>query len=54
VQLHSFVVVPDAPAGRYWIETGLYNPETMERLSVIGDDDTPLGNRLLLQELAMQ
>ncbi len=54
VQLHSFVVVPDAPAGRYWIETGLYNPETMERLSVIGDDDTSLGNRLLLQELAMQ
>jgi len=54
VQLHTFAVAADAPPGRYWIEVGLYNPRTMERLQVIGDDGASLGNRLLLREKVVQ
>jgi hypothetical protein len=54
VQLHTFAVAADAPPGRYWIEVGLYNPQTMERLQVISEDGASLGNRLLLQERIVQ
>jgi len=54
VHLHAFAVAADAPPGRYWIEVGLYNPQTMERLQVVGDDGASLGNRLLLGEGVVQ
>jgi len=54
VQLHTFAVAADAPPGRYWIEVGLYDRRTMERLQVVGDDGVFLGNRLLLREEIVQ
>ena len=54
VQLHTFEVAADAPPGRYWIEVGLYDPRTMERLQVLGADGDSVGNRLLLQERSVQ
>jgi len=54
VQLHAFTVAADTPPGRYWVEVGLYEPQTLERLSVLGDDGVPLGNRLLLREGLVQ
>ena len=54
VQLHAFPVATDAPPGRYWIEVGLYNPRTMERLQVVSDAGAVPGERLLLQKILMQ
>lgn len=54
VQLHIFAVAADAPPGHYWMEVGLYNPRTMERLQIIGDDGALFGNRLLLQRMGVQ
>jgi 4-amino-4-deoxy-L-arabinose transferase-like glycosyltransferase len=48
VHLHAFAIAADAPPGRYWIEVGLYDPQTTERLPVVGDD------RLLLQQIRLE
>ncbi len=53
VQLHTFTVAADAPPGRYWIEVGVYDPQTMERLQVLDEGDS-VGNRLLLRECFVQ
>jgi hypothetical protein len=54
VQLHTFNVAADAPPGRYWVEVGLYEPQTLDRLPVLGGNGVPLGNRLLLREGLVQ
>jgi len=54
VQLHTFSVAADAPPGRYWIEAGLYDPQTSERLPITGGDGPVSGNRLLLSEVFVQ
>ena len=47
LHVHRFTVVPDAPPGRYWIQVGLYNPDTMHRLPLAGIES----DRLLLAQV---
>ncbi len=54
VQLHTLSVSADAPPGRYWLEVGLYDPQTMDRLQAVDDTGAPIGNRLLLHEMLVQ
>jgi hypothetical protein len=44
LHVHRFTIAPDAPPGRYWLQLGLYNPQTMARLPVLGQES----ERLLL------
>ncbi len=48
LQEASFDLPADLPLGRYWLQVGIYNPETMERLPVLVDG-TPLADRILLE-----
>ena len=47
LHVHRFTVAPDAPPGRYWLQLGLYNPDTMARLRLTGQDS----DRLLLAQV---
>jgi hypothetical protein len=47
LHVHRFTVAPDAPPGRYWLQVGLYNPETLVRLPLAGQDS----DRLLLTQV---
>jgi hypothetical protein len=38
----------DAPAGLYWLEVGMYELATEQRLPVLGDDGEVKDNRILL------
>jgi hypothetical protein len=53
-QIHRFPVGQDAQPGAHWLEIGLYNPQTMERVPVVGDDGASLSDRLLLREIIVQ
>jgi len=53
-QVYRFAVGQEVRPGAHWLEVGLYNPQTMERLPVIGDDTVPFGDRLLLREVIVQ
>ncbi len=44
---YRFTVDRDAPAGHYWLEAGLYEPETGKRLPVPGDE----ARRVLLTQV---
>jgi hypothetical protein len=54
VQLHTLPVSADAPPGRYWLEVGLYDPQTIDRLKAVDAAGAPIGNRLLLHEVRVQ
>ncbi len=41
-------IAPDAPAGEYLLEVGMYRPDNGERLPVSGDGADPLARRLVL------
>jgi hypothetical protein len=47
LHVHRFTVAPDAPPGRYWLQVGLYDPETLVRLPLAGQDS----DRLLLAQV---
>jgi 4-amino-4-deoxy-L-arabinose transferase-like glycosyltransferase len=47
-QVYRFSVDRDAQPGTHWVEVGLYNSETMERLAVVDEADSPLAPRLVL------
>jgi len=47
LHVHRLAIAPDAPPGRYWLQMGLYNPETGARLPVAGHD----ADRLLLTQV---
>jgi hypothetical protein len=47
LHVHRFTVAPDAPPGRYWLQVGLYNPETLVRLPLAGQ----VSDRLLLAQV---
>jgi hypothetical protein len=53
-QVYRFPVGQDAQPGPHWLEVGLYNPQTMERLHVVGDGGDSLGDRLVLREVIVQ
>lgn len=44
-------VSPDAPSGRYVLVTGMYLPDTLERLPVQSADGTPLADAITLTEI---
>jgi hypothetical protein len=48
LQAMSFDLPAGLPSGQYWLQTGVYNPATMERLPVLLDS-TPVAGRILLQ-----
>jgi len=50
LHVHRFTVAPDAPPGRYWLQLGLYNPETMARLPLAGYET----DRLLLTQVEIK
>jgi hypothetical protein len=45
---YNLAASPDAPPGEYWIEVGMYLPETGERLEVHGKEGPLPENRILL------
>ena len=47
LQKASFDLPADLGPGRYWLQTGVYNPETMKRLPVLTDGE-PIADRILL------
>jgi 4-amino-4-deoxy-L-arabinose transferase-like glycosyltransferase len=53
-QVYRFPVGWDAQPGAHWLKTGLYNPQTMERLHVVDDAGASLGDHLLLKEILVQ
>jgi hypothetical protein len=47
-QDYPLPIPSELPEGRYWIEVGLYDLRTMERLQVLGEAGHPQGDRILL------
>lgn len=45
---HELTLAPDTPSGRYRLETGMYLPETLERLPVSDGGMRPLGDSIVL------
>jgi hypothetical protein len=48
LQAHFLVLPPDAPAGPYTLELGLYDPKTGDRWAVLGSEGQPAADRVLL------
>jgi hypothetical protein len=48
VQIHRLPLPPDAPAGPYGLEVGLYDPFTEERWAVLDAGERPKADHLLL------
>jgi len=53
-QVYRFPINPGAQTGAHWLEAGLYNPQTMERIHIVGDDGALLGDRLLLPGVSVR
>ncbi len=47
-QAHRFALLPDAPAGPYTLELGLYDPMTGDRWPILKADDQPASDRFLI------
>lgn len=52
-QLHTLPLPADLPPGRYWVQIGAYEMQTVERLPVLLDG-APVGTRLLLPPLEVR
>jgi len=52
-QLHTLPLPADLPPGRYWVQIGAYDAQTVERLPVLLDG-VPVGARLLLPPLEVR
>lgn len=48
---YELTIGPDAPAGAYEIEVGLYLPQAGERLAILSPDGRLLGDRILLSKV---
>jgi 4-amino-4-deoxy-L-arabinose transferase-like glycosyltransferase len=48
LQVHPLFLPPDAPAGPYTLELGLYDPKTGDRWAVLGSEGQPAADRVLL------
>ncbi len=53
-QVYRIPVGQGVQPGAHWLQAGLYNPQTMERLHITNDDGASLGDHLLLQEIFVQ
>jgi hypothetical protein len=54
VDRHPLTLDPGAPAGEYWIEIGLYDSATGERLGVAGDGADEGSRRILLGSVSVR
>ncbi|MCL4489737.1 MAG: glycosyltransferase family 39 protein [Chloroflexi bacterium] len=45
----TLTVPTESPAGKYQIEVGLYDPNTLQRLSVVGNSDGAKGDHIVLE-----
>jgi len=53
LQMASFDLPDALPSGRYWLQTGVYNPATLERLPVLADA-APIADRILLTPIQLE
>jgi hypothetical protein len=53
-QTYRFSLSRDAQPGTHWLEVGLYNSRTMERLAVVDETDRALGFRLLVGTVTVE
>ena len=53
MHVHHLTLASDAAPGRYWLQVGFYNPETMSRLPEVGSADlaTYWPDRLLIERI---
>jgi hypothetical protein len=49
-QIHSVTVKPETPAGSYFLQIGLYNPDTLVRLPILVDGQA-MADRAAVMEL---
>lgn len=52
--VHSLTIPADLPAGTYQLKTGLYLPETNQRLAVTQDGDQPADQSVFLQQIIIE
>jgi 4-amino-4-deoxy-L-arabinose transferase-like glycosyltransferase len=53
-QVYRFPVDQNAQPGFHKLQVGLYNSQTMERILIIDDTGTTIGDRLLLREITVR
>lgn len=53
-QVYRFAVDQSAQPGVHWVEVGLYNPDTMQRVQVVADTGGLVGDRLILEEIVVE
>jgi hypothetical protein len=52
-QIHTIPIASDAPPGRYWVETGIYDSQTMKRLNTDERNEIPSTDRLLIDQILL-
>jgi 4-amino-4-deoxy-L-arabinose transferase-like glycosyltransferase len=52
--VREIILPADTPTGRYRLEVGMYDPESLERLDVIDQSGTVLGDRIVLDYVQVQ
>jgi len=50
---HTLTILPDLTPGNYRLITGLYNPITGERLPVLDENDTVVGDAILIAKVTL-
>jgi hypothetical protein len=50
---YGIAISPEAPAGEYRLDVGMYLVSTGERLTVIGEEGASLGDRIVLQPVSV-
>lgn len=53
-QVYRFSINQDVQPGTHWLEVGLYNSQTMERLPVVDEAGNPFGSRLVLGTVSVE
>jgi len=53
-QVYRFPVGRDARPGPHWLEVGLYDSQTMERVAVVDEARNPVGDRLVLRTVFVE
>ena len=53
VQVHNVPIDPNAPAGEYRLQLGVYRPDTLVRLPILVDDDA-VADRILVGAIALE
>ena len=54
VDLHTFALGPDLPAGEYHLAIGLYDPENGQRVEVVDEAGQIVGDRVIISGLAVR